>query len=106
MNASHYVSGHDWLLPSLGAVSHGSAGAVPVTVSVVLVVGSVLAVVIAAKVVPELVCYYKIREADGVNQGVSMLAVPRGGIQQEVSDGAPGGRKKWTTRAGWYGDRL
>ena len=53
-------------------------------VGVLLVLAGVLAVVIAAKVVPELVRDYKIREAVGVDQGEGPVAFPWKGVGQDV----------------------
>ena len=69
-------------------VSRGAAGAVSVPMGVVLVLARVLAVVVAAEVMPELVRYHQVREAVGVDQGVSVLAVPGKGVWQEITDGA------------------
>lgn len=54
--------------------------------SVVQVVGCVLSVVVAAKVVAELVCYHEVGEAVGVDEGVRIFAIPRLGVQQEVPE--------------------
>lgn len=51
---------------------------------VLLVLAGVLAVVVAAKAVPELVRDHQIREAVGVDQGEGPVAFPWEGVGQDV----------------------